>query len=294
MQDLLKDLEPSSINEVWDVSFINAPKHHFVLILDGGIHFCTCMLLGTLGVVCRHYWRVLLESTIATFHITIVPKRWYHDIATDTKNPWKETAIQATGSIQPQAPSLSLKLWQQPQYQTSSSQEIMARQQISRKIAYGSLHGECKHLINLALEEDYDLHSVLAQTKAEIFAKREERLAELAKKQKHYHSESSNESDKENANSLLNLDNIQNPALVISKGRPRSSRLKAASEGGKRGQRSKLVLTNSNQMNKIAEQSKSRKRTECQYCKELGIGDEQFGHNQAGCKRKKADMTSNK
>lgn len=31
----------------------------------------------------------------------------------------------------------------------------------------------------------------------------------------------------------------------------------------------------------------ARKQTECQYCKSLGIGNERFGHNQAGCKRKK-------
>jgi len=30
-----------------------------------------------------------------------------------------------------------------------------------------------------------------------------------------------------------------------------------------------------------------RKQTECQYCKTLDIGNERFGHNQAGCKRKK-------
>ena len=33
-----------------------------------------------------------------------------------------------------------------------------------------------------------------------------------------------------------------------------------------------------------------RKLTECQYCKSLNIGEERFGHNQAGCNRRKKDM----
>lgn len=33
-----------------------------------------------------------------------------------------------------------------------------------------------------------------------------------------------------------------------------------------------------------------RKQTECQYCKVLNVGDERFGHNQAGCVKKKEDM----
>ena len=32
------------------------------------------------------------------------------------------------------------------------------------------------------------------------------------------------------------------------------------------------------------------KRTECQYCKSLNIGNERFGHNKAGCKQKRANM----
>lgn len=87
LQDLLQDLELSSIREVWNVCFINTFKYHILLVLDGGVHFCTCMLLGTVGVVCRHYWKVLLESSIATFHISTVPKRWYHDHAANAKNP---------------------------------------------------------------------------------------------------------------------------------------------------------------------------------------------------------------
>src|SRR6185312_13284811 len=83
LHDLLEDIELSSIEEVWDVNFINTSKHHFVLVLSGGVHFCTCMLISTLGVVCRHYWKVLLESAAAAFHVAIIPKRWYCDDIVD-------------------------------------------------------------------------------------------------------------------------------------------------------------------------------------------------------------------
>ena len=176
LNDLLKDIELSNIQEVWDINFINTCKHHFILVLDGGIHFCTCMLVSTLGVVCRHYWKVMLESKVAAFHVAIIPQRWYNNAAANIKNPWNEIAIQLTDSGSVQHPSPSLKMWQQPQYKKSTCEEVAAKQQISQKLAYGMLHGECKHLINLALEEGYDLHRVLAQAKAEILAKREERL----------------------------------------------------------------------------------------------------------------------
>jgi hypothetical protein len=67
LSDLFEDIELSSVEEVWDVNFINSSKHHFVLVLSGGVHFCTCMLVSTLGVICRHYWKVFLESTVAAF-----------------------------------------------------------------------------------------------------------------------------------------------------------------------------------------------------------------------------------
>ena len=69
------------------------------------------MLVSTLGIVCRHYWKVLLESTVAAFHIAIIPERWYRDDTVNAKNPREETAIQLTDSVSPQSPSPLLKLW---------------------------------------------------------------------------------------------------------------------------------------------------------------------------------------
>lgn len=131
LSDLLEDIELSSVEEVWDVNFINVSKHHFILVLSGGVHFCTCMLISTLGVICRHYWKVLLESTIAGFHIAIIPERWYNDNAVNTKNFWKEAAIQMKNSSSLQTLSLSLKLWQQPQYKKHTSEELVAKQKFS-------------------------------------------------------------------------------------------------------------------------------------------------------------------
>ena len=52
LHDLFENIELSSVVEVWDINFINASKHHFILVLSGGVHFCTCMLISTLEVVC--------------------------------------------------------------------------------------------------------------------------------------------------------------------------------------------------------------------------------------------------
>lgn len=33
----------------------------------------------TKGIVCRHFWRVMLYSSAARFHISLIPARWYKD-----------------------------------------------------------------------------------------------------------------------------------------------------------------------------------------------------------------------
>jgi len=33
----------------------------------------------TKGIICRHFWRVMLYSNTAKFHISIIPIRWYKD-----------------------------------------------------------------------------------------------------------------------------------------------------------------------------------------------------------------------
>ena len=52
---------------------------HHVILLNEGTHLCTCLLLLNKGLACRHFFRVGTYSRNATFHISIIPTRWYLD-----------------------------------------------------------------------------------------------------------------------------------------------------------------------------------------------------------------------
>ena len=50
-----------------------------VALLTDRTHICTCLETVTKGIVCQHFWHVMLYSSSAKFHISIVPNRWYKD-----------------------------------------------------------------------------------------------------------------------------------------------------------------------------------------------------------------------
>ena len=80
-RSLVKNIPPEAILEVW---FVRATGTHgighYVILLNEGTHLCTCLLLINKGLVCRHFFRVGTYSQYATFHISMIPNRWYLDI----------------------------------------------------------------------------------------------------------------------------------------------------------------------------------------------------------------------
>jgi hypothetical protein len=53
----------SSIIEVWIIRRVGGISHNknLVAILADGTHICTCMETITKGIICRHFWRVMLS-----------------------------------------------------------------------------------------------------------------------------------------------------------------------------------------------------------------------------------------
>jgi len=69
------------IIEIWQIKPELSPKKsHFVILLMDGSHFCTCNLLISFGIPCRHFYKVLRKSSQAKFHIKLINQRWYQDI----------------------------------------------------------------------------------------------------------------------------------------------------------------------------------------------------------------------
>src|SRR5437868_7241835 len=63
------------------IKTIKQNKKHFVIISDNANHLCTCMLLVSKGLVCRHFFSVMTNSDEAMFHIRLIPDQWYNEKA---------------------------------------------------------------------------------------------------------------------------------------------------------------------------------------------------------------------
>src|SRR5688572_13372165 len=75
----LEDCSDGFVEEIWEVKHLQSTtnRSQFVLILNDGTHYCTCLYLIYAGFVCRHFFAVMLQSKMAQFNIKLLPSRWY-------------------------------------------------------------------------------------------------------------------------------------------------------------------------------------------------------------------------
>ena len=79
---MIAEVGEKRIREVWKITDIRPEnnKHvHFIIIIDPVSYLCSCMSSISHGIVCRHYFKVMITSVIAGFQIQMVPSRWYID-----------------------------------------------------------------------------------------------------------------------------------------------------------------------------------------------------------------------
>ncbi|GET61862.1 hypothetical protein GLOIN_2v1482868 [Rhizophagus irregularis DAOM 181602=DAOM 197198] len=50
-----------------------------IVILNDGTYLCTCLLLVSHGIVCHHYFKLIIENSAALFHLMLMPMRWLQD-----------------------------------------------------------------------------------------------------------------------------------------------------------------------------------------------------------------------
>src|SRR6266487_2235532 len=75
---LIKTIPHEAILEVWSVRATGTQGiGHYLILLNEGTHLCTCLLLINKGLLCRHFLRVGTYSQYATFHVSMIPSRWY-------------------------------------------------------------------------------------------------------------------------------------------------------------------------------------------------------------------------
>ena len=58
------------IKEIWGISVQNTQKFkHFILLMNNSAHLYSCLSAVTRGVVCRHYFSLMMHIPSAMFHI---------------------------------------------------------------------------------------------------------------------------------------------------------------------------------------------------------------------------------
>ncbi|CAB4403132.1 unnamed protein product [Rhizophagus irregularis] len=78
LRSLVSNLPMEAILEVWNVRATGTYGiGHYVILLNDGTHLCTCLLLLNKGLVCRYFFCVGTYSRFTTFHISMIPNRWY-------------------------------------------------------------------------------------------------------------------------------------------------------------------------------------------------------------------------
>ncbi|RHZ78356.1 hypothetical protein Glove_165g180 [Diversispora epigaea] len=87
LRALLNSVQKEKIKEVWQIIPYMVPKsYQHIILLDDGTHLCTCLLLVSRGIICRHYFKLMIENSSALFHIMLMPTQWLQDNAWDNIN----------------------------------------------------------------------------------------------------------------------------------------------------------------------------------------------------------------
>lgn len=78
LRSLLQTLNCEDILQIWAImlqgSFPNHFSNHVVIFADG-THLCTCLTLISKGIVCRHFFKVLIKSYLVRFYISLISSR---------------------------------------------------------------------------------------------------------------------------------------------------------------------------------------------------------------------------
>jgi hypothetical protein len=90
---MISDVDKEQIISMWSVAVGNKLiEKHFIILLANRSHYCSCLSLINRGIVCRHYFQIMLHDPIAKFHIRLIPSRWYYK----NKNPSQEPFLVAS------------------------------------------------------------------------------------------------------------------------------------------------------------------------------------------------------
>ena len=86
---MISDVDKDQIISMWAVTVENKlVEKHFVILLANGSHHCSCLSFVNQGIICRHYFQIMLHSSMAKFHLRLIPSQWYYKGKDPSKEPF--------------------------------------------------------------------------------------------------------------------------------------------------------------------------------------------------------------
>jgi len=273
LKAMLDGMDATKIVETWKIYRVGGLSHknNLVALFNDGTHICTCMETITKGIICRHFWRVMLYSSVAKFHISIIPVRWYKDdilmkFDNVLENSPVLTAIESSAT--PCEVNFTLESLR---YIQGSDHKENIQQVIPQRNRFGVAFSTAKTAINIALETKSD-NELVQLLKNFILSKKnrnEDNLEENIAAENN-----SNENNSEIVSLQQHLiPQITDPHVTKIRGAPCKKRIKGVMEMSK-GKR--VGETNNNIQEAGSEEANAKAQRKCLLC---GIP----GHYQKRC-----------
>ncbi|CAB5183793.1 unnamed protein product [Rhizophagus irregularis] len=263
LQSIIDEIGKEDVKEIWKICDIRPGKkdHMHYIVISNEISFLyTCLTTISRGIICRHYFRVMMFSKVAGFHISMIPERWYQDVY-QGKPLTQETGLiflHENENLENNTNNdLEIRIPTRKAITIPKTVPIM-KKAIEKRKKYGKLWGMAREATLLALESNDNEMELILQDyinkKKRNYEMISESNTEIEMEQNHIN-ESTNIS-----NEFQELGNIQNPLKAKTKGRPPTKRYRSSIEHEK-GESSKSGCS-------------SRNTYKCRICG-------QYGHNAA-------------
>ena len=155
LKSLISLVDPNDILEIWKISRYNYSKsYQHIILLSTGEYFCTCFMLVTHGIICRHFFKVFVESSKARFHLMLIPRRWYKDEYMSSSDVCPGEVVKSNCDVSQEDAQITLEFAQK--YTVNDLSEKYSKQISRNQLKYGTLMGEAKKAIQFAIQDGDD------------------------------------------------------------------------------------------------------------------------------------------
>ena len=87
IKSIFNYVNQDEVKEIWGISVQNTQKFkHFILLINNLSHLCSCLLTITRGLICRHYFSLMIYTCTAAFHIQLIRQRWFKNSELNGRN----------------------------------------------------------------------------------------------------------------------------------------------------------------------------------------------------------------